>query len=125
MHATVGNLAFYRLTKEILRSLEGSPSEARVGRRFLLPDLANAAVDTYLGNVRLVNALAKDYGFRAVFFWQPTIYAKPNLSEEEQRWYGRLRAGSGIQITAEEFRGPFFLIDGTCRKSATIRLPMP
>ena len=33
-----------------------------------------------------MNALARPYGFRAVFFWQPTIFSKKTLSADEERW---------------------------------------
>lgn len=45
----------------------------------------NGTVSGYLVNVEIVKALARAYGFRAVFFWQPNVLigAKP-LAEEER-----------------------------------------
>ncbi len=87
----VEKLALYRLSRGIVGSFAESPSEASGRRSLLPPPLVNAVVDTYLGNIRLVTALAREYGFRAVFYWQPTIYTKENLSKSEQRWYVQSR----------------------------------
>ena len=50
------------------------------------PSLGRAVVDTYLAQRRLVAALAREYGFRAAFFWQPVIMvgAKPFTREERR-----------------------------------------
>ncbi len=87
----VGRLALFRLSRGIARSSTAQLSGGTTRRSFLSPSLANDVVDVYLENVRLVNALAREYGFRAVFFWQPSIYSKTNLSRLEQGWYGRSR----------------------------------
>ncbi len=49
------------------------------------PTLAGEAVDIYLNNVRMVNALAAEYNFNVVFLWQPITVAenKPLTREEE------------------------------------------
>jgi lysophospholipase L1-like esterase len=46
--------------------------------------LAPRIVSAYLANVRAVRAVARDYGFGAVFFWQPTVFAKRRPSAGEQ-----------------------------------------
>lgn len=38
----------------------------------------------YLENLRIVQALAKEYGFHPLFYWQPAIFTKKNLSQEEK-----------------------------------------
>jgi lysophospholipase L1-like esterase len=90
------------------RGLSGSIGSGGVGaasrRRFLDPALANAVVDTYVGNVRLVKALARDYGFQVVFFWQPTIYSKKILSPDEERWRLTGSRRQGAPAFAEEYR---------------------
>jgi hypothetical protein len=51
------------------------------------PDsLANDVVATYLANVKIVQSLARTYGFRAVFFWQPTLVTgtKKTLTDAER-----------------------------------------
>ncbi len=101
----VGKLALYRLSRGITRSTGESLSAESTRGNFLSPSLANEVVDVYLENVRLVNALAREYGFRAVFFWQPTIYTKKRLSEVEQRWYGQSR--EQVLRTAPFFAGEY------------------
>ncbi len=81
----VEKLALYRLSR-IARPFGDPLSRVSASGHFVSPSLANAVVDAYLGNVRLVNALAREFGFRAVFFWQPTIYSKNYLSDSEEGW---------------------------------------
>jgi len=45
--------------------------------------LARAAVETYFNNIRLVQALSKEYGFKCLFYWQPVIYLKQHLTKYE------------------------------------------
>jgi hypothetical protein len=47
--------------------------------------LARAVVETYLSNIRLVQALSKAYGFKCLFYWQPVIYLKRYLTEYERK----------------------------------------
>lgn len=46
--------------------------------------LANDVLDVYAANLRIVESLAKTYGFTVAYFWQPTIYNKKNLSVWEK-----------------------------------------
>ncbi len=100
-------VGLYRFTRGVLGSLGATPAEG-ASRRFLDPTLAAATVDTYFANVRLVNMLAREYGFRAVFYWQPTIYSKKVLSPDEERWRligSRMpRRGGGTPLFADEYR---------------------
>ena len=51
-----------------------------------LARLANAALDVYLANQRIVRGLAREYGFRCHFFWQPyLIYGHKPLAPGESR----------------------------------------
>jgi len=45
--------------------------------------LAQDVVARYKSNVKMVNALAKQYGFKVLFYWQPTIFQKKHLTEYE------------------------------------------
>jgi hypothetical protein len=84
----VNRLALYRFARRASRVLAGS--SVRTPTTGLARDpLAAGVVDTYFGNIEIVNALAAKYGFRAVFFWQPTLYTKRNLSERERRLYAQ------------------------------------
>lgn len=96
-------LALYRLGRSV-RLFGDGLSGASAGRGFASPSLANAVVDAYLGNVRLVNALAREFGFRAVFFWQPTVYTKRNLSDAEQGRYVGERFARRVPLFAEEYK---------------------
>ncbi|MCK6372247.1 MAG: hypothetical protein L6Q83_13170, partial [Gammaproteobacteria bacterium] len=46
--------------------------------------LAAQVLRSYQGNLGVVNGLAEKFGFKAWFFWQPTIFQKPQLSFYEQ-----------------------------------------
>jgi hypothetical protein len=45
--------------------------------------LAREVVARYQGNVGIATALSKQYGFKALFYWQPTIFQKGHLSKYE------------------------------------------
>ena len=53
--------------------------------------LAHAVIDKYGNNVRIVGALAKQYGFKSLFYWQPTIFQKRHLTEYESSWHQEVR----------------------------------
>lgn len=77
----LSNLATVRLTKNLLgiRELESKPEyNARA---------AEEAVDLYLKNIELVEALALSYKFKCRFYWQPTMFGKNKLSEYEKAEY--------------------------------------
>jgi lysophospholipase L1-like esterase len=48
--------------------------------------LASEIVRTYTVNVRTVQVLAKEFGFRPVFYWQPVVYSKKSKSAAEKKW---------------------------------------
>jgi hypothetical protein len=66
----------------------GSPlgPTARPGTELDMDVLSREIVSAYLGNCKLVEALASTYGFRVFFFWQPLIATgnKPFTKEEEE-----------------------------------------
>jgi lysophospholipase L1-like esterase len=51
-----------------------------------LVELARKVIAAYVGNVRLVRLLGREYGFQPLFFWQPIITTKKSKTEDEQRW---------------------------------------
>jgi lysophospholipase L1-like esterase len=81
-------------TVRLLRSLVGgTDQEQQIGvRPPLLEHLASnddanlpgAVIARYRGSVELVKAWAAHYGFRALFYWQPTIFDKPALTAYER-----------------------------------------
>ncbi len=58
--------------------------------------LARDALEVYRENVRVVTALGDEYGFRPLFFWQPLLFGKGDITEYESellaRRDGRTRA---------------------------------
>lgn len=50
-------------------------------------ELAGRILDVYGGNLRVVGALGREFGFSARFYWQPTIFTKKLLTpfEAEER----------------------------------------
>jgi lysophospholipase L1-like esterase len=48
--------------------------------------VARDVIAVYAANLRLVRMLAREYGFRPVFFWQPVITSKTLKTGDEQRW---------------------------------------
>jgi lysophospholipase L1-like esterase len=48
--------------------------------------LAEQVVTAYAVNLRLVRLVAKAYGFRPLFFWQPVLATKRHKTADERRW---------------------------------------
>lgn len=46
--------------------------------------LAEKTVEVYLANIAMAKSLAASYGFKCLFYWQPTILYKQNLSGYER-----------------------------------------
>jgi hypothetical protein len=91
--ALVGNLvknsSSFRLAQALGRRLGRGPAVAYPSPpREDLHGLAEGVVKGYLGNIRLVEALGRQYGFRPLFVWQPDIFSKSILvpfEDEEAR----------------------------------------
>jgi hypothetical protein len=109
-----GSYRFARMVRRGLGAEAGpshrSPAANREG------DLADEVVRRFEANVKLTESLGRSYGFRPLFFWQPTVFTKPDLvaieREEAQRYawaepffrdvYGK------IQISAQLKADPAF-----------------
>ncbi len=74
-------LATLRLAKRIL-GIEKTESKPEYNAR-----VAEEAVNMYLKNMELVQALAQSYGFKCHFFWQPTLFGKGTRSDYEKAEY--------------------------------------
>jgi lysophospholipase L1-like esterase len=95
LRGAVERLSLVRLSRGVLRRLgAAAPAEAAVaywsatdnsiaGRE----DLLRQVVSVYEGNVHMVKTLGEAYGFKTLFYWQPTIFSKTHLTayEETQR----------------------------------------
>lgn len=76
----VEKLSLFRLVNAVVQRVQRT---SQVGKTDLA--LANEVVDVYSANMRIVESLAKSYGFSVVFCWQPVIYDKRELSNWEQQ----------------------------------------
>ena len=63
---------------------EAVPSTRAAPVTFKVSDVADGVVRHYEANVALVEHLAKSFGFRPLFFWQPTVFTKPTLVPVER-----------------------------------------
>jgi lysophospholipase L1-like esterase len=75
-----------------LRQLTGLPLRGPASvapadlSRVDLARLAREVILVYTRNLRLVRTLAREHGFRPIFFWQPVITTKAAKTADEQRW---------------------------------------
>jgi hypothetical protein len=60
--------------------------EARFNQPGKIERLASEAITTYGENAAFVRQMARAYGFRAWFFWQPTVFSKAKLTDEERAY---------------------------------------
>lgn len=73
--------------------------------------LAEQVLHRYRGNIGIVNGLAEKFGFKAWFFWQPTIFQKRLLTPYEQNEFGKqavlreLFLASADLLRADQWRG--------------------
>ena len=67
--------------------LRGPMPAPEVDLRHLdIPRLAGEVLAVYAANLRLVRALASEFDFHPLFFWQPVIVTKRVKTADEQRW---------------------------------------
>lgn len=70
-----------------------------------LTDLAYTAVGIYLQNKKTIDLLGAEYNYTAFYFWQPAIYTKKVLSDDEKRvlsYVEKKRSDSDIEKLFEE-----------------------
>jgi lysophospholipase L1-like esterase len=92
IHDVVQRLSSVRLLKSVLRRA-GVLAEPAVAPRHLPPDVlasdttfsGQAVADLYLGNVEVVRALGDHFGFKCLFYWQPTMFQKKYLTKYEAK----------------------------------------
>jgi lysophospholipase L1-like esterase len=83
--------------------------------------LARQVIDTYASNVELVKALGEHYQFKSLFYWQPAVSDKPNLTEYEKLCLVEMKPMEGFfRQTMQAFRdrrladpGPYTIHDLT------------
>jgi len=78
-------LALRRFADSIVKHIV--PKRRGAGAPVAAPNddaLAQDVLNTYAGQMELVRALANTYGFKYVFFWQPNLFEKKDLTKTEQ-----------------------------------------
>jgi lysophospholipase L1-like esterase len=58
--------------------------------------LSGDVITTYLGNLELLQALSEHYHFKALAYWQPTIFQKPHLTKYERSQRDQVEAMAGF-----------------------------
>ena len=83
----VEKLAFYRFSQLFVKPFNHFPPPAYSAESDQNNDLnaANAVINIYFSNLRLIKSLAQSYGFSVVFYWQPTAHTKKFLSDWEKK----------------------------------------
>jgi lysophospholipase L1-like esterase len=75
----------YRFAQAVRRRFGEETGAARTAPdEATLIRLAGDVALHYAANVRVVEALGREYGFRPLFFWQPIVFTKPALTPLER-----------------------------------------
>ncbi len=76
-----------RLMKKVLRKiglLKKEPPQAGSDGK-ISDKLADDIIKVYESNIKMVEALGKEYGFESLFYWQPIVLDKPHLTPFEKK----------------------------------------
>ncbi len=78
------------MTAEVINGIH---SAMRVAPPTGLPgrEVVANIVQLYRGNIRIVEALSREYGFRYAAYWQPVVFSRKNPSPYEQQQSDKLR----------------------------------
>lgn len=68
---------------KVVRWVLGPQARAPVAQIDDVPLMAARVVDAYAANVKAVQGMAQRFGFRTLFFWQPTVFSKAQRSADE------------------------------------------
>jgi len=103
-----GNFQYLLKTNAARLFLEHRLSQ-QMGKRALAKDadaLAQQAVRCYVENLRVVEVLARAYGFKYAVFWEPTIYSgkKPLTPDEENVHQQANKRSPGLEKTDQAAR---------------------
>jgi len=72
-----------KLRRKLHKGTNTSVSEEMKAR------LARDTVRIYQGNMKIIESLGRAYGFKVLFYWQPVIFTKKQLSEYEKKEAGQ------------------------------------
>ena len=78
---------------------------------------AQEIADRWLGNRRLIRAVAKEYGVKVLFVWQPTLFAKQQLTDFES--LARAEIERALPGFVELYRAVDSLLDAQMLSAAT------
>ena len=83
------NLSTVRFTrylrKKIASAEAGSDGDELSDNINDIDAIINGEIDIFQSNIKIVSALAEKYGFKYIFYWQPTIFQKRSLTAYEQK----------------------------------------
>jgi hypothetical protein len=72
---------------QLISAFSNAPALTFLSAEGILRRNANHMLAEYQENVRIVRALARDYGFLVVHFWQPSLFSSDKkLTAEEAQW---------------------------------------
>jgi len=92
-YAILGGLALERTN--LVRGLRKAVTPAATRPLLSVDSAARSAVRVYVENARMIESLAKTYGFTPIFVWQPTIHASEKVfTPFEQRLVSRIKSDS-------------------------------
>jgi lysophospholipase L1-like esterase len=78
---------FELFQSDVIKGIGVKLDEAAPGFNMDAPSVARLAgqvIDTYVSNVELVNLLGEHYHFKPLFYWQPSVAEKPQLTAYEK-----------------------------------------
>ncbi len=65
-------------------------------------DLEKQTASIYYNNTKIINNIGKEEGFKTFFYWQPTIYTKKTLSEDEKNKINKNTVVGNMYIDVSE-----------------------
>jgi lysophospholipase L1-like esterase len=81
--------SLYRFWSSTWKGLLDARAEARSDRRELDEgqriSLADSILRTYAANTDIVRTLAREYGFKTLFYWQPVAFVSKQLTADEKQ----------------------------------------
>jgi lysophospholipase L1-like esterase len=84
------------------RTLEGVQRLVGVSEPPAIDALAADVAAAWEANIKTIQAMGESHGFDSYFFWQPSIFQKPELSDVEQRILdASLAAHRDLQLAAD------------------------
>ena len=126
--------------KDRMRRDGGSPAQALV--KIMIDDLNDETLRMYTGNMRIVHALRREYGFDVLWNWQPVVFLRAAPSDHEielirgsdwlrqlsQALYARVQAAAdqsaadeGVNLLSEVYYlGTLFDVPEWSRKTAFV-----